>query len=83
VTNFGTKAIDVSATLTMRAVATSTIDTCADGPLAVGASCRVSFALGQSGFATVESSSGKVRAAINVVVPGANNSLVAVVPATK
>jgi NCAIR mutase (PurE)-related protein len=84
VTNLGTKDIDVTVTLKNFAGTPQVpfADECAENaPLEPGSTCRVFYSTGVAGFATVEPSSGKVRAAINVL-DTASGAVVTVVPAT-
>ncbi len=85
VTNLGKKDITVTVTLTtlFGDVDPPNADDCTGTSLAAGATCPVIYVADHQGFATV-TSSGKVRAAINVIGSAADNfPLVTVVPATK
>ncbi len=84
VTNLGKKGIDVI-TVTLKNLAGTLqvplVDECVEtAPLEPGSTCRVIYSP-TLGFATVETSGGKVRAAINVV-DSPSGAVVTVVPAT-
>ena len=84
VTNVGTKDIDVI-TVTLKNPAGTlqvpVVDECVEtAPIEPGSTCRVIYSA-TLGFATVEPSSGKVRAAINVL-DSTTGRVVSVVPAT-
>ena len=84
VTNVGTKDIDVAITLKNPAGTTQVpfLDECVETtPIEPGSTCRAIYTAGVAGFATVEPSSGKVRAAINVL-DSTTGRVVTVVPAT-
>ena len=84
VTNVGTKDIDVTITLKNPAGTAQVpfLDECVEtAPIEPGTTCRAIYSAGVAGFATVEPSSGKVRAAINVL-DSTTGRVVTVIPAT-
>jgi hypothetical protein len=82
VTNLGKKPMTVTATFTNTlGQSEQTGDECSPAPLAPGKSCIVQIGESTDGFCTLVTSSGKVRAAVNVM--NVNGTLVTVVPATK
>ena len=86
-TNPGTKFIDVVAACRNSVGSTyiPTSNDCTGVPLEGGFTCTVGLGAGQGGFCTLDSSSAKVRAAINVLdhPTSIGAPLVDVIPATK
>jgi hypothetical protein len=86
VTNLSTKQITTTVTCTnsIGGAYPTAGDSCNGATLDPRTTCLFLLADNQGGFCTVVSSSGKVRAAINVLGPAVDGSpLVTVVPATK